>query len=95
MTTYERICRERCQWCAAGKMICEKNPKFHWAGLNAELCTAPTRDEVIEQQAEHIAELEMAYDYRKTRCADLASVIEQQTKRIAELEVYVKNVSLA
>ena len=49
MTTYEKICRERCQWCASAG---------HAAIGEYRPCTAPTRDDVIEQQAKRIAELE-------------------------------------
>lgn len=62
MTTYERICRERCQWCVKDFLTSHGHTR-HWdarTGVDVGICTAPTRDELIEQQAKRIAELEAA-----------------------------------
>lgn len=62
MSTYDKIRWESCRWCAKDRPFCDHVEQMHWTDHMASTveCTAPTKDEVIEQQAERIAALEMA-----------------------------------
>ncbi len=69
-STYDRIRKERCEWCRTGI------PSYlglHYRGDYGEVCTAPSRDQVIEEQAAEIERLkadkerltsrQMTYDF--------------------------------
>jgi hypothetical protein len=56
LSTYEKICREKCKWCAKGYQQFDMGPVHHWVsddsltyfGSCEVCCTAPTKDDVIE-----------------------------------------------
>lgn len=52
MSTYEEICKRRCKWCA-------RKITGHWDVMNQQerTCTAPTYDQVIEEQTTEITRL--------------------------------------
>lgn len=58
MTTYERICREECEWCAKG--VCRENGVHYGNGgfgagvVSYGPCTAPPKGEVIERLAKEV-----------------------------------------
>lgn len=101
MTAYDRIRAAACQWCAADRPLCDHVERMHWTDHMAATvdCTAPTSDEVIEQQAARIAELEQRVADEKKRAdgnfvscerirkklSDSANLVKARQRQIAEL----------
>lgn len=97
--TYRDICKAECEWCAKGMQRVQfsgSTSSYHLTGVGSQnpspLCTAPTKDEVIERQAKHIAKLEEAWESEKVlhkgNCERLVardSTIERHSAEIAEL----------
>lgn len=61
MSTYEEICKQRCEWCEAGNETDEVYGRpdlpVHMFGDREVHCTAPTPEQVIEEQAAEITRL--------------------------------------
>lgn len=60
-SAYQRVCEQECEWCAKGIPMNESNVHITGvAGRNAVICTAPTKDSLIERQAAKIAAMQAA-----------------------------------
>lgn len=68
-STYQRICKQECEWCATGWPFVQVIGRIgagrvHRVGdgisTQYKSCTAPIKDDVIEWQAKEIAELRAA-----------------------------------
>lgn len=113
-STYQRICEQECEWCAKGSPIDESgrhwNPAEFVHDFNlysvkfreAPICTAPTKDAVIDALFRYYEETHNAtgMGYPSHRLKDVESnqtavieVIERQAKEIEELRADVRMVA--
>lgn len=94
MTALEKIRREACKWCAMGlrmspdtlhPLMPTNNTPYHCDDARWEimLCTAPSAEAVVEQQAERIAALE-------ARIAAAREALSDNDPRVAQVAEKVK-----